>query len=66
MPTAMNYMCNMGTLDLRDQLQEYYGDRSCPKKLYKFVHFLLNVCSLKDSKPYIMASEPSSTVHKDR
>lgn len=34
-------------------------------KSYMFVHFLLNVCSMKDSKPH-MASEPSCTVHKER
>ena len=65
-PTAMNYICNMGTVDLRDKLQEYYGDRTCSKKLYKFANFLLNMCSMKKSKPYIMASELLCTVHKDR
>lgn len=62
----MNYMYNTGTVDFRHQLQEYYHDRRCSKRWYKFVlHFLLNVSSIKNSKPYNMASEPSCTVHKD-
>jgi hypothetical protein len=65
--TVMNYTCNMGRVDLGDQLHECYGVGCSSKKWWKFVfHFIINVSIMNSFMLYDLTSRPSRTAHDNR
>ena len=59
---VINYMKQMGGVDVNDQRREYYGVGRSSKKWWKFIlHFVLNVCLVNRFILYDLTNHPPST-----